>query len=89
MATKSANPVIPNAREKQVWTAQSWQERALLSAMSLQPRGPVMEVKLISKKDKLLLKTSLSRDILLSRHAEKMIHLFLEWIIKEVNKGWR
>lgn len=88
MAKKSANPVLPNAREKQVWTAQSWQERALLSAMSLQPRGPVAEMKLISK-DKLLLKTSLSMDILLSRHAVIMIHLFLEWIIKEVNKGWR
>ena len=43
-----SNPVLPNARKKQVWTVQSWQERTLLSAVSLQPRGPVVEMKLIS-----------------------------------------
>lgn len=64
--TKSANPVLPSATEKQVWTVRSWQERAFPSAVSLQPPGPVVEGETVSKKDKLLLNMSLPMDTLSS-----------------------
>ena len=48
----------------------------------------MVEVKLISRKDKLLLKTSFAMAMLLSGHTVKIIHLFLDCIIKGLNKGW-
>lgn len=37
--TKRAKAAVPKAREKQVWAAQPWQERALLSQGTLQHCG--------------------------------------------------
>ncbi|KAK4806051.1 hypothetical protein QYF61_007028 [Mycteria americana] len=65
------------------WDGESFSEERLKET-----GGPVVEVKLIARKDKLLLKTSFAMDILLSRHTVKIIHLFLDCIIKGVNKGW-
>lgn len=57
-------PGVPRTREKQAWTMQPWQERTLLSLVSLQPKGPVADVKVISRKHKVLSKSFLALDIL-------------------------
>ena len=62
--TERGNVSLPKAREKQAWTLQSWQERALLSVVSLSPWSACGGGEADLKEGQMLLKMSLGGAIL-------------------------